>query len=592
MKCPNCQAKLMPVDGDMFCLQCGTAVRAPTGGPDEAVALEETTDPLLQRAITDAANREIAFRLPVAAAPAPEPVASFSSMRTILAPARVVPTPASAVALPGPVLRSAVAMPVATAPVAVAPAAAVPVAAPVVAPKARVADWRLGLPWQTWVVGVAVFGLFVGLNVGLDRYYANRVYPGVKVGSVAVGGLAFDDLASKLKEVAGPSDLTVTVGASTYNLEGTKLAAVDVGAMSRQVREVGRGQRLPVLGLVEAWLTKPVAVSYAVNESAVAAAVKDVAVAQSYQARQATPLVVAGQAFVVPERAGTMIDPDKAVRAVAGAVGHSTSVSLSAEKVEPLVAAAAYAGEIEQAQARMGLNVVVKVRRASYSPTPAQIGDWLVFGKPGAGVTVDGARVAAYVATIPGTFDRKGATTALIAAVGAGQAVSYTASTKKITATPTLASSQTLPVSTYRYCARGSEAGVLREMVAGSAWSLGGRLRFVAAEDNCDFGLVVADAAAQKEISAGCEGKRTCEVSGLLVLGAADWAKPPTAWAGGEDGYRSEVVNHVLGHWLGFDHAPCLDAAAEPVLQAPTLVLGGVLAQLVQCTGGVIVRPG
>ncbi len=64
MKCPVCQAKLLPVDGEMFCLQCGQTLRAPATGGDN-LRLEDTVDPVLQRAIRDAGNYEAQF--------APEP---------------------------------------------------------------------------------------------------------------------------------------------------------------------------------------------------------------------------------------------------------------------------------------------------------------------------------------------------------------------------------------------------------------------------------------------------------------------------------------------------------------------------------------
>src|SRR5437868_3559805 len=89
MKCPICQAKLLPVDGELFCLQCGNAIALQPGSESDAPQLEDTTDPLLQRAIVDAVHHDVKFRLPVTAAP-PGPVASFVSMRSVLAPPRPV----------------------------------------------------------------------------------------------------------------------------------------------------------------------------------------------------------------------------------------------------------------------------------------------------------------------------------------------------------------------------------------------------------------------------------------------------------------------------------------------------------------------
>jgi hypothetical protein len=61
----------------------------------------------------------------------------------------------------------------------------------------------------------------------------------------------------------------------------------------------------------------------------------------------------------------------------------------------------------------------------------------------------------------------------------------------------------------------------------------------------------------------------------VLAISSGSWAAAPESWKGGLDSYRGELINHELGHWLGFEHASCTAKAAEPVLSAPTLVLPG-----------------
>src|SRR5438132_13472709 len=109
MKCPVCQAKLLPVDGEMFCLQCGEAVQDGNLREVTPFDLEDTADPLLRRAISDATDGEVVFRVPAAAttlgAPTarapdstpeavvasaePAPKRSFVSLHVILAPPKM-----------------------------------------------------------------------------------------------------------------------------------------------------------------------------------------------------------------------------------------------------------------------------------------------------------------------------------------------------------------------------------------------------------------------------------------------------------------------------------------------------------------------
>src|SRR5476651_2011633 len=107
MKCPVCQAKLLPVDGEMFCLQCGETVHK-SEATNDAERLEETSDPLLKRAISDATDGEVKFSDGQAV---PESIVSnhlavqktkrnhtFSSLRSILAPPRPLATNGTIVA--------------------------------------------------------------------------------------------------------------------------------------------------------------------------------------------------------------------------------------------------------------------------------------------------------------------------------------------------------------------------------------------------------------------------------------------------------------------------------------------------------------
>jgi len=65
----------------MFCLQCGQTLHAPAAADNDSLTLEETSDPMLQRAIRDAEDYKTQFRPPAAAAgvktadkaPAPQP---------------------------------------------------------------------------------------------------------------------------------------------------------------------------------------------------------------------------------------------------------------------------------------------------------------------------------------------------------------------------------------------------------------------------------------------------------------------------------------------------------------------------------------
>src|SRR4051812_32257148 len=104
MKCPNCAAKLMPVDGEMFCLQCGETVDQARGAQEDLTGpvLEETTDPLLQRAIIDMSKDPSHINFLPKAAPVAAPKHAFRSVQSILAQPHPMLAGAGGAAMPAP----------------------------------------------------------------------------------------------------------------------------------------------------------------------------------------------------------------------------------------------------------------------------------------------------------------------------------------------------------------------------------------------------------------------------------------------------------------------------------------------------------
>ncbi|MDB5178944.1 MAG: uncharacterized protein JWN01_887 [Patescibacteria group bacterium] len=565
----------MPVDGVMFCLQCGDVVALGSDDADKGPALEDTTDPLLQRAITDATHDRVRFRLPVSGAKPVAKATAFASMRSILAPAH----PAVAggiVVLPAPVM--------APRHVAEPPKTARSKSAARYAAKAKARrSWSLlALPTR-WLIVAAVVVVFAALNAALFGYYGQRVYPGVHVGQTDLSGVPFGALHQRLVALAPRSKLKVTLGSASYVLDAGRLGAADIEQVERRVRAAGRDTPLPIAGVARMLMSRPLAIRYEPNAAAVHGEATRLASLVNYRASDALPMIVNGQAFVITEKAGSRLSESELERLIREGLGAKSSVELRPDKLAPVLAAGAYKPDAEEAQARLGLSLSVKVLTKTYAPTAAQIGEWLVFAGPGKGVSVDGSRVVAYVATIPGAFDRTATAAALIVAVQAKRDLAYTAP-RKITGNPALPAIAHPAAAEYGYCPQAEAPADLEALSvrvaavlgAGGAWTLGGQLKFVRAEADCNLAIRLVSPAVITALDPACAGHTTCQVGNVIGLNRDMWLKPPAAWTGGSDAYHGEMIDHEVGHWLGFDHASCLDTAApKPILQAPTVVLGG-----------------
>jgi hypothetical protein len=562
MKCPVCQAKLLPVDGQMFCLQCGEAVTLKPGEDSQGPALEETADPLLQRAIVDVLPGGVKFRLPVRAPTVPKKVASFASAQTFLSLPRVVSTAGGTAAVAGPVLNLLTEK-----------------KNPV-----RAGGWWRRLP-LAWVVGTSVFALFLLLNLGIYLQYSNRVYPGVHVGQVDIGNIPLSSLHQKLASVLSETRLVARVGTAQYSLDTTSLSSDDLGRVERTVRSLGHTTPLPVAGIIQAWMSPPIAMDQQLKDAAVNRLAAQLAAQVTHRPSDAVPMVVNGQAFVIAQKTGSQLSVAKAAAAIRAAYGRTATFSVTPDKLEPIIAASAYENDVQQAQTMLGLSLQVKRKGVVYVPAPAQIGDWLIFRGPGRGIAVDSAGVASFVASIPGSFDRTAATNAVLGALQSDQSVTYNVSTKAITATPKLASAlPSLPFASYSYCVGGDTAQDMQALgqqaaatlADGNGWTLGGRLKFELANEACNLTLRVTSEEGMKTLAASCVGKSSCQVGNEVLVRDSDWAAAPAVWKGTLVAYRAELINHEIGHWLGFDHASCVGRAVPaPILAVPTVVLGG-----------------
>ena len=73
-------------------------------------------------------------------------------------------------------------------------------------------------------------------------------------------------------------------------------------------------------------------------------------------------------------------------------------------------------------------------------------------------------------------------------------------------------------------------------------------------------------------------GRVSCRNGGLVVVNAVRWAEAVPWYADDVAGYRTYVVNHEVGHFLGRPHRPCpARGLPAPVMQQQTYGLQGCL---------------
>ncbi len=116
------------------------------------------------------------------------------------------------------------------------------------------------------------------------------------------------------------------------------------------------------------------------------------------------------------------------------------------------------------------------------------------------------------------------------------------------------------------------------EQILGNArsWGAGGRLSFQRVDGGAvDFRVSLTASLTVRKLCGYTLPFETSCYNGELgraVINDARWVRGAVAYAGNLPAYRIYVVNHEVGHALGFDHQPCPKSGAlAPVMMQQTL---------------------
>ena len=116
------------------------------------------------------------------------------------------------------------------------------------------------------------------------------------------------------------------------------------------------------------------------------------------------------------------------------------------------------------------------------------------------------------------------------------------------------------------------------EQILGNArsWGAGGRMSFQRVDGGAvDFRVSLTASLTVRKLCGYTLPFETSCYNGELgraVINDARWVRGAVAYAGNLAAYRIYVINHEVGHALGFDHQPCPKAGAlAPVMMQQTL---------------------
>jgi hypothetical protein len=159
---------------------------------------------------------------------------------------------------------------------------------------------------------------------------------------------------------------------------------------------------------------------------------------------------------------------------------------------------------------------------------------------------------------------------------------------RPITPKRVLDTRQAMAARAYTYRVRtvgavGSDIATFRQRVAQTladdrGWKAAG-VSFREVTDAADFNLWLAEPSNVPTFGKPCTTMWSCRVGNDVVINDERWRLSSPAWVAAKlslRDYEHMVVNHEVGHWLGFGHSTCSGAGRlAPVMQQQSISLNG-----------------
>lgn len=256
------------------------------------------------------------------------------------------------------------------------------------------------------------------------------------------------------------------------------------------------------------------------------------------------------------------------------------SIAVPVKKVNPMVSDEQLRPLVEQLTAKQKVSLSYVYNGVTRKPSGKDIMSW--YSVSGTSLSLDKSKVSGYLSGLgSGLGIRIQNLTDLT-----NSTVNALDKQAKLTATIIAAPKA---VKQYTYCIRAKNVseGELPAFAAkvnstlndARSWSLDGQVSFSQVNSGCSMVIWLSAAADLPGFGAICDSTWSCAVRPNVIINYDRWTGASDAWnasGGSLDDYRSMVINHESGHWLGFGHRYCGGAGqAAPVMQQQSISLQG-----------------
>lgn len=427
-----------------------------------------------------------------------------------------------------------------------------------------------------WTVGI-IAGLFVVVNVGIGLIYHNKTLPGTTINQQQFSGVSYDHLPTTLQS----SQLLPKNTRLVYKGSSATYQTINLGVAvnTQKVIELSKQQH-SLVPLFDMFGSHKIAAPVSVNQKTFNKIFESVEKTFKKEPTNAQIIQTNGNFALQPELNGYHLEAKQVKTVLQKRTSESqNTVYLPVQTLTPKITQVSLKPKFESLQKQQNTSITLHFQSKSKNLTKQEIG--LLYGPAGSSVDLSEQKMGALVASIGSGFG--------IRVENSSEAVGSIRDALEKNRTLNFTLRQLISKRTYSYCVRlkgvdASNQGTLESKLASTfadsrGWSLAGQVQFVRADSGCSFTVWLSAANQMPSFGSICDTTYSCTVRPNVIINYDRWMDASPAWnasGGNLEDYRSMVINHETGHWLGFGHRSCPGAGQPaPVMQQQSISLGG-----------------
>lgn len=477
-------------------------------------------------------------------------------------------------------------------------------------------------PTRTWikpvravaVASITILAVLLAANAVVARQYSDKIYPGVVIGTVPVGGLTIAEATSKIKNDSFGT-IAVTGSAQTKTIQLSELGASrEYAQASDAAFSQNRDNRFTLVALWKSRETSTVKLTSSISKDKISQVAARLATENASEPKKSSLIIENNIAIIQPDQPGKAVDQV----VLANSITEAANTALNAGKATLNVPITPVAASItatsltpvrDKANGLISNPLTLTYAAQIFTPDQKTKAGWITLTSAAIPeVSVNQTAIRAYVDGIAKNIDKSAVNKVItlkdvvtVSSTGGQEGVSMNRAAASsslaqqfaagnpaataITTSPVSFSTSTRQLAHYyNYCVNLKDVDennrqVFTDKIAATyapdkGWALNGFVKFNRVTSGCNFTVILAAPDQVAAASSGCDNFYSCTVGNNVIINYDRWKGASPAWTGSLDDYRSMVINHETGHWLGFGHQHCsAPGALAPVMQQQSISL-------------------